>query len=89
MRKWRCRLGTIWSISSRLQLYISSWVFTEGKPATCLYSPLYAMVFNRAFVVTVVFLTTLVNAATYTGRIQVVNSNGGSYGFLKNDASGL
>lgn len=33
MRKWRCRLGTIWSISSRLQLYISSWVFRE---ASCL-----------------------------------------------------
>jgi len=47
------------------------------------------MVFNRAFVVTVVFLTALVNAATYTGRVQVVNSEGGSNGFLKNGDSGL
>ena len=53
-----------------------------------LYSP-YAMVFNRAFAVTVVFLTALVNAATYTGTVQLTNGEGSSNGFLKNWESGL
>ncbi|KAF9647195.1 hypothetical protein BDM02DRAFT_3117446 [Thelephora ganbajun] len=47
------------------------------------------MVFSRAFAVTVVFLTALVNAATYTGKVQVINGEGSSNGFLKNWNSGF
>ena len=47
------------------------------------------MAFNRALVVAVVFLTALVNAATYTGTVQLINGEGNSNGFLKNWNSGL
>jgi hypothetical protein len=47
------------------------------------------MVFSRAFAVSFVFLTALVNAATYTGKVQVINGEGSSNGFLKNWDSGL
>lgn len=50
---------------------------------------LHAMVFSRAFAVAVVFLTALVNAATYTGKVQVINGENSSNGFLKNWDSGL
>ena len=49
----------------------------------------HAMVFNRAFAVAFVSLSALVNAATYTGKIQVINGEGSSNGFLKNWSSGL
>ena len=47
------------------------------------------MAFNRAFAVAFVFLSALVNAATYTGKVQVINGEGNSNGFLKNWSSGL
>ena len=47
------------------------------------------MVFTRALSVTVVFLAALVNAATYTGKVQLINGEGNSNGFLKNWDSGL
>ena len=47
------------------------------------------MIFARAFAVAIVSLTTLVSAATYTGKIQVVRGDGSSAGFLKNWNSGL
>lgn len=47
------------------------------------------MILTRAFAVAVVFLTTLANAATYTGKVQVINGEGNSNGFLKNWNSGL
>jgi tagatose-1,6-bisphosphate aldolase len=50
---------------------------------------LRVMTFNRAFAVAFVFLSALVNAATYTGKIQVINGEGSSNGFLKNWSSGL
>ena len=52
-------------------------------------STLLEMIFARAFAVAVVFLTALVNAATYTGKVQVINGEGSSNGFLKNWNSGL
>ena len=47
------------------------------------------MVFSRALAVSIVFLTALVNAATYTGTVQLINGEGSSNGFLKNWNSGL
>ena len=47
------------------------------------------MVFSRAFAVTFVFLAALVDAATYTGKVQVINGENSSNGFLKNWSSGL
>ena len=47
------------------------------------------MIFSSAFALTVVFFTSLVNAATYTGKVQLINSEGSSNGFLKNWNSGL
>ena len=47
------------------------------------------MVFARTFTVAFVFLTALVNAATYTGKVEVINGQGNSNGFLKNWDSGL
>jgi len=47
------------------------------------------MVFSRAFAVAVVLLTALVDAATYTGKVQVINGENSSNGFLKNWSSGL
>jgi hypothetical protein len=47
------------------------------------------MHFNRALAVTVVFLTTLVNAGTAAGRIQVKTSTGSPIGFLQNLETGL
>lgn len=47
------------------------------------------MIFTRAFAVTAIFLSSLVNAATYTGTVQVINGEGSSNGFLKNWSSGL
>lgn len=47
------------------------------------------MAFAHTFAVAFIFLTALVNAATYTGKIQVVNGEGSSNGYLKNWNSGL
>lgn len=47
------------------------------------------MSFIRAFAVALVFLTALVNAATYIGKVQLINGEGSSNGFLKNWNSGL
>jgi hypothetical protein len=47
------------------------------------------MAFNRAFAVAFAFLSALVNAATYTGKVQLINGEGNSNGFLKNWSSGL
>ena len=69
----------------RLELYISG----RATPAQ-LHSSLHAiMVFSHALAITVVFLAALVNAATYTGKVQVINGEGSSNGFLKNWDSGL
>ncbi|KAF9784933.1 hypothetical protein BJ322DRAFT_1108411 [Thelephora terrestris] len=47
------------------------------------------MIFARAFAVAVVFFAALVNAATYTGKVQLINGEGSSNGFLKNWNSGF
>ena len=47
------------------------------------------MIFNRALAVTVVFLTALVNAATYRGNVLVARGDGSSAGYLKDWSSGL
>jgi hypothetical protein len=47
------------------------------------------MIFARAFAVAVVFFAAFVNAATYTGKVQLINGEGNSNGFLKNWNSGL
>ena len=67
---------------------ISSWSTPFCTPLP-LPTSLYAMVFSRAFAVAFVFLAALVDAATYTGKVQVINGEGSSNGFLKNWSSGL
>lgn len=47
------------------------------------------MIFSHALTVAFVFLTALVNAATYTGTVQLINGEGNSNGVLKNWDSGL
>lgn len=68
---------------------VYKWLGVEWKPVVRLYSLLHTMAFTRALAVTVVFLTALANAATYTGKVQLINGEGNSNGFLKNWNSGL
>lgn len=78
----RSRSAALLSISS--QVFIQQQV---GRLPSL--NPLRTMIFTRAFAVTAIFLSSLVNAATYTGTVQVINGEGSSNGFLKNWSSGL
>ena len=47
------------------------------------------MVFNCALAVTVAFLVALVNAATYTGKVRIINGQNQPGLFLSNAGGGL